>query len=76
MQRSNVTNVDGLASISHLNISTQMQEIMSMVLAEAVRGHVVLFPALSIGSEGFNSCFRPWVLPVQLWLEMVPMHSA
>ena len=39
-------------------------------------GNVVLFPASSFGSEDFTACFRPWVLPVQLWLEMVPMHSA
>ena len=25
---------------------------------------------------GLHSLLRPWVLPVQLWLEMVPMNSA
>ena len=64
MDPNNVTNVDGLASISHLTIhSTQMQERWFWL-----RGHVVLFPESSFGSEDFTACFRPWVLPVQLWL--------
>ena len=25
---------------------------------------------------GDFTCLRPWVIPVPLWLEMVPMHSA
>ena len=67
----NVTNWDGLASVSQLTISTQMQERWFWL-----RAHVVLFPALSFGSEGFTPCFRPWVLSVPLWLERVPMHLA